>query len=65
MTTMQIRHMRDFAPHGKPWVIRTFHVYTAALDREECAAACYARLIGSAGDFENEIPVVLSAKDER
>jgi len=46
-------------------VIRTFHVYTAALDREECAAACYARLIGSAGDFENEEPVVLSAKDER
>ena len=65
MTTMQIRHIRDFAPHRKPWVIRAFHVYTAALDREECAAACYARLIGSAGDFENEIPVVLSAKDER
>ena len=65
MTTMQIRHIRDFAPRRKPWVIRAFHVYTAALDREECAAACYARLIGSAGDFENEEPVVLSAKDER
>jgi hypothetical protein len=65
MTTMQIRHIRDFAPHRKPWVIGAVHVCGAARDRAECAAACYARLIGSAGDSENEEPVVLSAKDER
>jgi hypothetical protein len=65
MTTMQIRYIRDFAPHRKPWVIRAFHMYRAALDREEYAAAHYAGLIGSAGDSENEEPMMLPAKDER
>jgi hypothetical protein len=45
--------------------IRAFHVDTAALDREECAAARDAWLIGSAGGSENEEPIVLPAKDER
>jgi hypothetical protein len=111
MTTMQIRHLRDFVTHRMPWAIRSdgraarrhqllgaaavahaqwrdecasvrsayrrwagsslpqkpsaFHAYGAALDREEYAAACYARLIDSAGDSENEKPIVLEAKDRR
>ena len=65
MTTMHIRHLRDFAPHRKPLTIRAFHVDTAALDREDCAAVRDAWLIGSAGGSENEEPIVLPAKDER
>ena len=65
MTTMQIRHLRDFAPRPKPFALRAFRVDTAALDREGCAAARDAWLIGSAGDSENEEPIVLPAKDER
>jgi hypothetical protein len=65
MTTMQIRQIRDFAPHRQPRVIRAFHMYRAAPDRQECAAACYVRFIGSAGDSENEEPMVRPAKDER
>jgi hypothetical protein len=65
MTTMQIRHLRDFAPHREPLAIRVLRVDTAALDREQCAASRDAWLIGSAGDSEYEEPIVLAAKDER
>ena len=47
MTTMQIRYIRDFAPHRKPWVIRAFHMYRAALDREEYAAYMVAEQSGT------------------